>query len=167
MVTTITRSVIHDVSLVFPRTCRTLAHSITDTFGATGRGKSHVVVVTTLIAPRTFLIIGDTGKLHDVATGRNHVLVQFHIIGIGISPVHISLSVIINEYGGVNVFPMFALPYEGFAQRILIWTVWRIGHQYTDTMSVKRCIEVIFAIACHRLNGPTTIVTATPSEIFQ
>jgi len=57
-------------------------------------------------------------KLMNLIAVRDHIRVELHIIYIRIAPVHVSLSVVIDEHARVNVIPMLFLPYERLAERI-------------------------------------------------
>ena len=105
--------------------------------------------------------------LHDVATGGNHILVEFDAIEIGIAPIHIGLTVIINKHGRVDVVPVLFLPDERFAQRIDKGTVGRVGHQHADTVAVDGTIHIPLSVAFHHAFGPGTIVALVPLEVTQ
>ena len=103
----------------------------------------------------------------DVATGRNHILVELDVIDIGIAPVHVGLTVIVNEHRGIDVLPMLLLPNQRFAKGVFKRSVGRVSHQHTDTMSVQWCIEIVLTIAFDSLDSPGTVLTRTPGEILQ
>src|SRR5574344_331593 len=84
-----------------------------------------------------------------------------------VAPIHICLSVVINEYRWVNVIPMFLLPHKRLAKRVFERSVWRICHQYADAMSMQWRIKVELAITFHCLDSPTTILTTAPFEITE
>ena len=62
VVTTIAKGGAHDVVLPFPRTCRRVAHGITQSLRTTGRGIGYIVVAIALIEPRSLLIMLDMRK---------------------------------------------------------------------------------------------------------
>ena len=195
MVTTVALSRTHDVTLLYPRTCRRVAHGIAQSFRTAGTGKAQVVVTIALVEPRSFLIVLNSpigflaprgtkinlstilldgahntvlGIKHmDVATGRDHILVKLDVIDIGIAPVHVSLTIIVDKHRGIDVLPVFALPHEGFAQGILERSVWRVSYQHANTMTMQRGIEIVLAMTLNSLDGPSTVLTRTPGEILQ
>ena len=85
----------------------------------------------------------------------------------GIAPVHIGLSVIIGEDGGIDVVPMLLLPDQWFTQRVAERSIGRIGHKHTDAMSVEWGIEVVLAVALYGLYGPGAVLAAAPREFLQ
>ena len=130
MIATVAVSRTHDISLCFPLSCRRVAHGIAKSFRAAGRGESKVILVLahsvlTFVEPWSFLIVLYLiVEFNNVALGRNHIIIQLHIIGIRIAPVHICLPVIINKNRRVYIFPVLTLPYEWFAERVLERSVW-------------------------------------------
>ena len=84
-----------------------------------------------------------------------------------VTPEHPSLSVIVDEHRGVDIVPMFLLPYKRFAKRVFERSVRRVCHQHANTMSVERCIEIELAITLDSLNSPSTILSTTPFEVAQ
>ena len=80
----------------------------------------------------------------------------------GIAPVHIGLSVVIGEDGGVDVVPVLLLPDQWLTQRVAEWSVRRIADEHTDAMSVEWGIEVVLAIALYGLYGPGAVLAAAP-----
>ena len=167
MVTTRTVGRTHDVSLHVPRTGRRIAHGITDAFGAASGSKGQVIMVVALVKPWPFLISLQLADFYDVARGRNHVFVELHIIKIGVAPIHISLSVVVDIYRGVDVVPMLLLPYQRLADRVFKRTVRRVGYQHADSIAMKRTVHIELAITFDDLQSPCSVVTLTPSEVLQ
>ena len=162
VIATSTRRMIHDVTLILPRTCRTVAHGITNTFGTAGGSKSQVIMSVALVEPGAFLIVLYLRKFHNVARIRNHILVELYIIRIRISPVHISLTVIIDKYTRVDIVPMFLLPNQWFSNRIFERSVRRIAHQYADAMTVNRAIHVPLSVAVYHTDSPSAVIAFIP-----
>ena len=128
MVTTVTLGRLHDVPLRFPWPDGGTAHGIAKGLWTAGGGIAEVIQSVALIEPRSFLIVLNmVVELHDVALQGDHIVVQADIVGVGIAPVHIGLSVVIDKHGGVDVVPVFLLPYQRFAERILEGPVGRIA----------------------------------------
>ena len=151
MITTVAFRRTHDVVLPLPRTRRTVAHGVAQGLRTAGRGITEVIMTVALIDPRTFLIVlhGPVGSLRfghpkidlgtlfldgthhtilriehtDVTTGRNHILIELDVIDMRIAPVHIGLTIVINEHRRIDVIPMLFLPYERFAKGIFERTV--------------------------------------------
>ena len=143
MVTAVALGRTHDVVLPYPRTRRTVAHGVAQSLRTAGGGIAQIVVPVALIDPRTFLIVlhrpvglllirhpeVDLGTfgLHrahhtvfgiehtDIAAGGDHILVELDVIDMRVTPVHIRLSVVVDEYRRVDIVPMLLLPNEGFA----------------------------------------------------
>ena len=119
------------------------------------------------IEPRAFLIVRDMWQFRHLTGQRCHVLAQLSPEGVGVAPVHISLSVIVGKYRGVDIIPVALVPYQRFAKGILEGTIRRVGLEHPDAMSVQRGIEVVLAVALHGLDGPGTILTTAPGEVLQ
>ena len=166
MIATSTRRMVHDMSLIFPRSERILAHRITDALRTAGRSISQIIIAIALPEPRTFLIILNLREVHDGIRIRNHVLVQFHCLQLRVAPIHVSLVIIINPYGRVDVEPV-ALPCQRLSDRILERSEWTICYQHSDAMTVDRAIHIPFAIALDDLLCPGTILALEPLEVFQ
>ena len=137
----------HDVAFRYPRSCGGIAHGIAESLRTAGRGVCEIVVATAFVEPGTFLVVVhcpfgfvtpwhvkvDSGSLllhwthhavygveyQDVALGRDHVIVQFYAVGIGVAPVHIGLSVVVNPHGGIDVVPVALIPHQRLAEGIL------------------------------------------------
>ena len=195
MVTTVALCGTHDIVLPLPRTHGRVAHGIAQCLRTASRGISQIVFTITLIEPRTFLVVlhlpgslfapwsteVDLSTLFldrthhaillvehkDIAAGRDHVLIELDTIDMRVAPVHISLSVVINKHRGVDIIPVLRLPHQGLAKGILERTIRRVGYQDADAMTMKRCIEIILAIALYGLYGPCTIVAGAPREFLQ
>src|SRR5574344_1576626 len=82
------------------------------------------------------LIVAYGVHLHDVALSGNHILVESHAICVGIAPIHISLSVVVNPHRRVDVIPVLLSPHERFAKRLLEWAKGRVGNEHTNTIAV-------------------------------
>ena len=195
MVTTVTLRRTHNVVFPHPRTCGRVAHCITQSLRTAGSGISQIVMTVTLIEPRSLLIVLQSpisflrpgyakvcfGSLFldrahhtilrinhkDIALCRNHILIELDAIDMWVTPVHISLPIIIDEDWGVDIIPMFLLPHKGFTQWITERTVRRISYQHTNTMTMQRSIEIILAVMLYRLNSPRTVITTAPFELLQ
>ena len=143
MVTTVALGRTHDVVLPYPRTRRTVAHGVAQRLRTAGGGITQIVMPVALIDPRSFLIVlhrpvglllirhpeVDLGsfvldRAHhtvfgieyaDIATGGDHILVELDVIDMRVTPVHIRLSVVVDEYRRVDIVPMLFLPNERFA----------------------------------------------------
>ena len=157
----------HDVARRCPGSCWRGAHGVAQSLGTAGAGEAEIVFAAAIVEPRPFLVVLDVWQLDDAVLHRNHVVVQSGVVAVGVSPVHIRLSVVVGEDCGVDVVPVFALPYDGLAQRVAEGTVWRVAHQHADAVAVEWGIEVVLAVASHRLYGPGTVFAAAPREVFQ
>src|SRR5574344_318702 len=60
---------------------------------------------------------------------RHHVFIEFCDIYLRITPIEISLSVIVNQYRWVDIVP-FAIVKERFAERIFERSSWRVSYCY-------------------------------------
>ena len=158
----------HYVASCLPRPGGAVAHGVADALGAACRGEGHVVFPLPLVHPRPFLVVfGPLVELDNVSRVRNHVFVQFHVVDVGVSPVHVSLPVVVNHHRGVYVVPVLTLPYERLAQRVFEWSVWRIGHENANAVSVDGAVHVVFAVSVHHLFGPRPIVVLSPGEVVE
>ena len=160
-------SVVHNVALVFPRPCGAVTHRIAYTLGAACRRKRKIVVSVSLIEPGTLLIIFDMRQFHDVARIGNHILVQLHIVEVGVAPIHVSLSVVIDEYGRIYIVPMLFLPHERLAYGVLERAVRRIGYEHAYAVTVNRAIHVELAVTLYNLFSPGSVILVNPLEILQ
>ena len=172
MITTCAWCMIHDMSLVLPWSYWRLAHGIANTLGTAGGSIGKVIpfLATGILArpePRSFLIIADRIHLHYLTFGGDHVFIETHAISMGIAPVHICLSIVVNPYSGIDVRPMFLSPYERFADRVFERAEWRVGNEHTDTISVNGTIHIPFAVALNHMFCPSAIVTFIPLEVAQ
>ena len=119
----------HDISFCSPWTGSFITHRITNPLRTTSRGESHIIMPVTLIYPRSLLImLRLISQFYNFSRIGNHILIQLHIVNIRIPPIHISLSVIVNKYGRINVVPMFLLPHQRFVQWVFERTIRRICH---------------------------------------
>ena len=103
----------------------------------------------------------------DVTVGRYHVLVQLDAVGLWVAPIHIGLTIVVDEDAGVDVVPVLLLPYQRLTQRIAERTVGGVCDQHANAMTMQRSIEVVLAIALYGLYGPGTVLTTAPLEILQ
>jgi len=86
----------HDIALIFPRAGRTVAHGIPDAFGAAGGGVCVVAATFTLPHPWGLLVMKGirlaglfpNQTVPGDLTGKgNHILVQFDIPKVRVSPI--------------------------------------------------------------------------------
>ncbi len=152
----------HDITFGSPRSHRTVTHCVSDTFRTASRGESQIVMTASLIKPWTFLIMLRSGQLVDFSRIRNHIMIQFHIVGIRIAPIHICLTVVININRGVYIIPSTVLPDNRFADRVFKGTVRTVSHEHSDAITVYRTIHVEFTITCHYLFSPGSISFSNP-----
>lgn len=115
----------HDLSHIFPRTCRAVAHGISDMLGHPTGGIQKIILAVSLVEPRSlriviliFLILlpqlwrGGTETLHgllhyvDITRIRHHVVIQLHIEYLRITPIEISLSVVIDINSRIDICPI-------------------------------------------------------------
>ena len=85
----------------------------------------------------------------------------------GIAPVHICLSVVVDPYGWVDVIPVFGTPNKRFAYRVFERTEGRVGNEHSDTIAVDRAIHIPLAVALDDLFCPGTVVALIPLEVAQ
>ena len=166
MITTVTLGRLHNIAFPFPRTSRTVAHSITQSLRTTCRCESQIIMAITLIEPRSLLIVGDVRQFCYTTCQRCHIFAQLCPESMRITPIHICLTIIIGINRGIYIKPVILIPYQRFAQRIFERTIRRIGLKHADSMSVKRSIEIILAIALYILNSPSSILTTAPREVL-
>ena len=151
----------------FPRTQRAVAHSIADAFGTACGGKRKIIAAVALIEPRAFLIVFNRRQLHYFAGIGNHVLVEPDSVEIGVAPVHVRLSVIVDKHGRINIIPVFLLPHQRPAYRIRERAEGRIGHQDAYAVSVDRTIHIPFAVSRHHTDSPGAVVPVEPFEVVE
>ena len=89
------------------------------------------------------------------------------MIELGITPVHVGLSIIVDQHRGVNIVPMLLLPHERLADWISERTIGGIADKHAYAIAVKRAIHIVFTVAVHHLLGPGSVVAATPLEILK
>ena len=159
-------SVVHDVSLIFPRSCYLVAHSIAYALRAAGGSKSEIIFRVLLINPRTFLIIINMGELLDFARGAYHILVKLDVISMRVAPVHICLTVIVYPHRRIDVIPMFLLPYQRLADGVVERAIRRIGHKHSNSVTVYRTVHIELSVALNHLLCPCTVVTIVPLEVL-
>ena len=108
---------------VFPRAYWARAGGIAEMFGNGAGGKEEVIKGVALVEPRAFFVgggsfrillaafakslnghvINNEAMVTDAGVVGDHVLVQLHIPASGIAPAKISLAVVVNEHGWINV----------------------------------------------------------------
>ena len=103
------------------------------------------------------------------ASEANHVLVKFHTIDTWITPVEPCLTVIIDEYGRVDVVPR-AILIQWFADGIAERTRRTVCHSHTDSHTAREArmstdVPVKLAVALDALACPGAVVC--PAEAFQ
>ena len=159
-------SVVHDVSLIFPRSRYLVAHSIAYALRAAGGSKSEIIFRVLLINPRTFLIIINMGELLDFARGAYHILVKFDIISMWVAPVHICLTVIVYPHRRIDVIPMLLLPHQRLANGVVERSIGRIGHEHSNAVAVNRAIHIKFPVPFDDLLCPCAVVAIVPLEVL-
>ena len=171
----------HQHTTVLPRACRAFAHGITEVLRYGASRPQQIIQILALVQPRPFFIerrtLGHVALtfakrlLHhrdtdDVTTVGNHVFVQFHIITKRISPIEISLPVVIHKDRGVDVSP-FALR-QRLSQRVVERAIRTVCHGYSDSTSPRfhrhGHVSIELASALHALHGPS--ITFRPRECF-
>ena len=159
---------VHDHALVRPGAGGFVAHGVADAFRAAGGSVRQVVMTVLFPDPGTFLVILGFGRFFDdFAGGGNHVFVQFDVVQVGVAPVQVSLTIVIDEGRRINVVPDVVGVDQPFTQGILEGTVRTIGYQNTDTTPVNGAVEVKLAVALDALNSPGAIILSGPLEILQ
>ena len=76
-----------------------------------------------------------------------------------VSPVEPGLSVVVSIDGGVDVEPVALVPYQRLSQGIMKRAVGRVCHEHANAVAMEWGIEVVFAVAFHRLDGPAAVLT--------
>ena len=98
---------------------------------------------------------------------RNHVLIQLHIITIGISPIQISLSVVIDKDSRIDI-SVFSLHKRSF-QRVIERSIRTVGHSHSDSslpLQIRhRYIHIKFPVAFHTLSRPG--ISSCPLKCFK
>ena len=92
----------------------------------------------------------------------DHIFIQFGIVKMRITPIEISLTILIHPDSRVDIVPISIIE-KRFAQRILERTGRRISHSYADSHSarqfrVRTDIPVILTITFDGLCCPGTVV---------
>ena len=167
MVASIAQRGAHDVVLPLPGPCGRIAHRIAQSLRATGGGKGAIVMSIALIEPRAFLIMLDVGQLCHLTLQRDHIIVEFGVEGMWISPIQVSLSVGVGIDRRIDVEPVALVPYQRLTQWILERTIRGVGFQDGDTVPVEWGIEVVFPIALYRLDGPGSVLSTAPGDVLQ
>ena len=167
VVATAFRGMRHDIALVIPRTSGGVAHSIPDALGAASGGERHIIILAMFVEPRTFLVVLDFGVGHDGAFRVDHVLFELDHVEFRVAPVHVSLAVVVNPNGGVDVVPVFALPHKLAVQRVLEGAVRAVRYEHRDAVTVDGAVHVPFAVALDDLFRPCAVVGIVPLEIAE
>ena len=84
-----------------------------------------------------------------------------------VSPVHISLTIIVGINRWIDIIPVTLIPNQRFAEWVFEWSVRRIGHQHTNAMTMQRGIQVILTVTLYGLDSPTTVLATAPGEVLQ
>ena len=143
-------------------------------FGYPSSRIQQIIFSSTLIKPRSFFIqifilhslfrlLRPSESLHRlfhfnyIPTIRNHVLIHFHIKKAGVTPIYISLSVVVNENGRVDISP--SAGNHRLSECILKRTGRTIGNSNSDSIYIRLriCathIPVEFAIPFYTLSSP-------------
>ncbi len=103
MVPSRTGVVVHNVALIDPGPRWLVTHGVTDALGTAGGCVGQVIFSAPLIEPRAFLIIRRLGlDLGDLPRIGRHVLVQLDVPDARITPIKISLAVVIDEHSRIK-----------------------------------------------------------------
>lgn len=153
---------IHDVASVSPRPCWTVAGGVTDFFVAAAvGGVDHVVGGATFVDPWPLDEIGQRGGL-DASRVTDHVAVQPHVLQGGVAPVHVGLSVIVDEDSRVDVAR--CTPRQVRAKWVSKRADWVVGNRDTNSgtgVVVQRHIQEIGSVSFDGLRRPGAVVAPT------
>jgi len=159
---------VHNHALVGPRPCGAVAHGVAYAFRAAGGRVRQVVMAVLFPYPGTFLVVFGLGWFLDHVTGGgNHVFVQLDVVQVGVAPVQIGLTVVVDERGGVDIVPNVVGVNQPLAQGVFEGPVRAVGHQYAEAATVHGAIQVKFTVAFDALNSPGAVVLPGPFEVFQ
>ena len=116
-----------------------------------------------------FPLFVDSVLLADSSLQAHHVFIEQSVIEMWVAPVEVSLPVVVNPDGRVDVVP-FAVVEERLADGVPERTCRRVGHGYADghasgQLGVGADVPVILAVALDGLCGPGPAVG--PSESGQ
>ena len=108
-------------------------------------------------------------KQSQFATVRYHVFIQFQVIALGVAPHQPCLTVVVNEYGGVNMVPRTVLK-QRFSNGITERTCRTVANGYTDGHTVRNPgvgtdIPIKLSVPLHALACPCSVVG--PREILK
>ena len=123
----------HEITFKHPWSSRRITHSIANPLRTASRSISHIILFTSFINPRAFLKVHITSIFfseirifRNFSLQANHILIKFSIPHIWISPIQISLPVIINKDCRINAI-IFSTN-KRLPNRILKRTIRRIPH---------------------------------------
>ena len=168
VVTTCTVRWSHHITSELPRSQRVVAHRITETFRTACSSEVEIILTVTLIEPRTLLIVlRHIVQTHRIALQRNHILVQQGTIQMRITPVHISLPIIVDKHRWVDILPVLTLPYQRFPDWVFERSVWRVRYQHTDAVSVNRAVHIPLTVTFNHTFSPCTVLPVIPLEVVQ
>ena len=108
-------------------------------------------------------------KQSQFATVRYHVFIQFKVVTLGVAPHQPCLTVVVNEYGGVNMVPRTVLK-QRFSNGITERSRRTVANGYTDGHTVRNPgmgtdIPIKLAVPLHALACPCSVVG--PRKTFQ
>ena len=108
-------------------------------------------------------------QIEHCAGEADHVLVEFHTIHTWIAPVEPCLTIIVDEYGWIDVIPR-AIFIQWFADGVAEGSCRTVCHSHTDGHAARETgmgtdVPVELAVALDALAGPGTVVS--PAETFQ
>ncbi len=176
----------HYLAHILPRPFGRVTHRIGYMFGHTSGRIEQIIFAATLIEPRPLgihvfvfgILVTEFDRrgseaLHrlldfsDLALKRNHIPVELHIINFRITPVEISLSVIVDKDRRVDIVPTAVDKRRAYG--ILKRSDRRVTYSHSDShrpgkTGVERHIEIKLAIALHTLRCPGPVVS--PLEIL-
>ena len=98
----VTRNFIQD-AFIFPRSCNATAHCIANLFWKSGSIRE-VIPVSTFMYPGSFRKTRKTNR-NNRTVQFDHVLFQSGIVALGVSPIKIRLTVIVNKNCRINIIP--------------------------------------------------------------
>ena len=151
------------------------------------RSVKHVIFLAALVNPRTFRIgrftafaifAVDGAKTRFIHLGfvnaidkRNHVFFEFRPKQCRVAPIEISLTIIVNPNGRINIMPMRACQMPTF-QCILERSLGLIGHSHVDSTATTiesrfdSHVVIILAITTNNLCSPIAIRLSITTEAF-
>ena len=171
-------TLVHDDATPGPRTRRGITRGVRNLFGHAVGGINHVILLAALVNPRTFGVLGilsvrsettaHVGHL-DIAIERNHVFLEFGIIKLRVAPIEVSLSVVVNPYGRIDVVPV--RPRKVLAvQSILERAFGPVGHGHVDGATTAGRfhghVVVVLAVTAHHLRRPVTVLLGISAKVL-